>query len=399
MKRFTYRAKEQGSGRPLKGTIQAESERMAGKLLLDRGYVPESLKEVGGGIGEKLNKVTAKDRITFTSQFSTLIGAGLPLAQSLRTVAEQTISKPMKAVIEEILVDVEAGRSLGDAFGKHPDVFNNVYMSLIRAGEVSGTLDTSLKRIARQEEKDAKIASSIKGALAYPIIAFVVIIMVFIYMTVQVVPQVENLYISLDQKLPALTQALVNIKNFIFGFWWLVIILIGVLVVVLGQFKKTTPGIKMSATLKLNLPFVKGLFLLLYNSRFARISQILLSTGVSVLDTLKISGESTNNILVQQSIERATEKVKSGRTLSESIKDQPYIMPLISQMAAIGEQSGKMDEMLGKAAQVYEDELDEKIAAISTLIEPILMLALAGMAGVLVGGVLFPIYSLVNSIG
>ena len=399
MKRFTYRAKEQGSGRPLKGTIQAESERMAGKLLLDRGYVPESLKEVGGGIGEKLNKVTAKDRITFTSQFSTLIGAGLPLAQSLRTVAEQTISKPMKAVIEEILVDVEAGRSLGDAFGKHPDVFNNVYMSLIRAGEVSGTLDTSLKRIARQEEKDAKIASSIKGAMAYPIIAFVAIIMVFIYMTVQVVPQVENLYISLDQKLPALTQALVNIKNFIFGFWWLVIILIGVLVVVLGQFKKTTPGIKMSATLKLNLPFVKGLFLLLYNSRFARISQILLSTGVSVLDTLKISGESTNNILVQQSIERATEKVKSGRTLSESIKDQPYIMPLISQMAAIGEQSGKMDEMLGKAAQVYEDELDEKIAAISTLIEPILMLALAGMAGVLVGGVLFPIYSLVNSIG
>ena len=399
MKRFTYRAKEQGSGRPLKGTIQAESERMAGKLLLDRGYVPESLKEVGGGIGEKLNKVTAKDRITFTSQFSTLIGAGLPLAQSLRTVAEQTISKPMKAVIEEILVDVEAGRSLGDAFGKHPDVFNNVYMSLIRAGEVSGTLDTSLKRIAKQEEKDAKIASSIKGAMAYPIIAFVVIIMVFIYMTVQVVPQVENLYISLDQKLPALTQALVNIKNFIFGFWWLVIILVGVLVVVFGQFKKTTPGIKMSATLKLNLPFVKGLFLLLYNSRFARITQILLSTGVSVLDTLKISGESTNNILVQQSIERATEKVKSGRTLSESIKDQPYIMPLIPQMAAIGEQSGKMDEMLGKAAQVYEDELDEKIAAISTLIEPILMLALAGMAGVLVGGVLFPIYSLVNSIG
>lgn len=399
MKRFTYRAKEQGSGRPLEGTIQAESERMAGKLLLDRGYVPESLKEVGGGIGEKLNKVTAKDRITFTSQFSTLIGAGLPLAQSLRTVAEQTISKPMKAVIEEILVDVEAGRSLGDAFGKHPDVFNNVYMSLIRAGEVSGTLDTSLKRIARQEEKDAKIASSIKGAMAYPIIAFVAIIMVFIYMTVQVVPQVENLYISLDQKLPALTQALVNIKNFIFGFWWLVIILVGVLVVVFGQFKKTTPGIKMSATLKLNLPFVKGLFLLLYNSRFARITQILLSTGVSVLDTLKISGESTNNILVQQSIERATEKVKSGRTLSESIKDQPYIMPLIPQMAAIGEQSGKMDEMLGKAAQVYEDELDEKIAAISTLIEPILMLALAGMAGVLVGGVLFPIYSLVNSIG
>ena len=141
MKRFTYRAKEQGTGKVIKGAIQAESERAAGKLLIDRGYIPDKLSESGTGLLDKINKVTSKDRINFTRQFATLVGAGLPLAQSLRTISEQTSSKPMKAVIDEILSDVEAGRTLGEAFGKHDDVFSNVYLSLIRAGEVSGTLD------------------------------------------------------------------------------------------------------------------------------------------------------------------------------------------------------------------------------------------------------------------
>ena len=156
MKRFVYKAKEQSTGKIIKGTIQAETERIAGKLLVDRGYVPESLKEEGQGFGDKLNKVTAKDRINFTRQFATLVGAGLPIAQSLRTVSEQTQNKAMKPVVEEILAEIEAGHALGDAFAKHPEVFNNVYLSLVRAGEVSGTLDDSLKRIAMQEEKDAK---------------------------------------------------------------------------------------------------------------------------------------------------------------------------------------------------------------------------------------------------
>ena len=162
MKRFTYKAKEQGSSKVIKGTIQAESERAAGKLLMDRGYIPESIRDEADGI-MKSKKVSANARITFTRSFATLIGAGLPLAQSLRTVAEQTDDAPMKALIEEVLADIEAGRSLGDAFSKHDDVFSNVYLALIRAGEVSGTLDYSLKRIAEQEEKDAKTKSAIIG--------------------------------------------------------------------------------------------------------------------------------------------------------------------------------------------------------------------------------------------
>ena len=399
MKRFTYKAKEQSTGKVIKGTIQAETERVAGKLLVDRGYVPEVLKEEGSGLAEKMNKVTPKDRINFTRQFATLVGAGLPIAQSLRTVSEQTDNKSMKAIIEEILADIESGRSLSSAFEKHPDVFNKVYLSLIKAGEASGTLDQSLRRIADQEEKDQKMLGKIKSAMAMPLITLGVIIVVFIYMMLEVVPHVESLYNDLGEKLPILTVIMVGIKDFILSMWWLVIIIIAVLVAFFLQWKKTEGGIKTLATIKLNVPMFNGLFRILYMSRFARISQILLSTGVAVLDTMHIAGESTANVVVQENIDKAAEKVQSGRTMSDALKEQDYIMPLVYQMAAIGEQSGKMDEMLGKAAQVFEDELDEKIATISSMIEPLMMIMLAVVAGLLVGGVLFPIYSLVNSIG
>ena len=399
MKRFTYKAKEQSTGKVIKGTIQAETERVAGKLLVDRGYVPEVLKEEGSGLAEKMNKVTPKDRINFTRQFATLVGAGLPIVQSLRTVSEQTDNKSMKAIIEEILADIESGRSLSSAFEKHPDVFNKVYLSLIKAGEASGTLDQSLRRIADQEEKDQKMLGKIKSAMAMPLITLGVIIVVFIYMMLEVVPHVESLYNDLGEKLPVLTVIMVGIKDFILSMWWLVIIIIAVLVAFFLQWKKTEGGIKTLATIKLNVPMFNGLFRILYMSRFARISQILLSTGVAVLDTMHIAGESTANVVVQENIDKAAEKVQSGRTMSDALKEQDYIMPLVYQMAAIGEQSGKMDEMLGKAAQVFEDELDEKIATISSMIEPLMMIMLAVVAGLLVGGVLFPIYSLVNSIG
>ena len=399
MKRFVYKAKEQGTGKIIKGTIQAETERIAGKLLVDRGYVPESLREEGNGFADKLNKVAAKDRINFTRQFATLVGAGLPIAQALRTVSEQTSNKSMKAIIEEILADVEAGHTLGDAFAKFPDVFSNVYLSLIRAGEVSGTLDESLKRIATQEEKDDKMIGSIRNAMVMPIITLVVIAAVFLYMMLEVVPHVEDLYSDLGEELPVLTVIFVGIKNFIVSFWWLALLILAGLVMGINRYRKTEPGMRVMAKIKLNVPMFNGLFRMLYMARFTRISQILLSTGVSVLDTMKIAGDASNNLIVIDEVSDAMEKVQSGKPMSEALKDHDYILPLVYQMAAIGEQSGKMDEMLGKAAQVFEDELDEKIEAISNAIEPVMMILLAIMAGGLVGGVLFPIYALVNTIG
>ena len=401
MRRFEYKARDSKTGKIVKGAIQAENERTAGKLLIEQGYTPDKITEEddsGGFFARFKSKIKNKDKNVFTRQFATLIGAGLPLSNSLRVVAEQTENKPMKKLIETILADIEAGRTLTQACEKYPDIFNNLYIALLRAGETSGTLDLSLVRLADQNEKDEKMMSDIRGALTYPAIILLVIIAVIVFMVLVVVPQVESLYKDLGKQLPWATALLVGISNFITEMWYVVLVSIAVAIWFLIQFLKTDTGKRWSAIFKLNVPLFKGLFLRLYNSRFARTAQNLLSTGVSIQDSLKISSEAIGNIVVQEQIEIVMEKVKQGKPLSESMKERSYILPLIPQMASIGEQSGKIDEMLGKAATVYENELDEQIKTISTLIEPILMVVMALLVGFIVIAVLMPIYAIVSDV-
>ena len=399
MRRFNYKAKEKETGKIVKGNIQAENEQIAGHLLIEQGYIPQSVTEEGTGLFGGKGHVTGKDRIMFTRQLSTLIGAGLPLATSLRTVAEQTQAKAMKAIVEEILANVEAGKTLYDSFAQYPDIFNGVYLALIKAGETSGTLDLALKRLADQEEKDAAMMSKIKGALVYPAIILVVIIAVLAFMMIMVVPQVKDLYEDMGEELPGLTQFLVNISDFFGAFWWLVLlIIIAIAAAIWYAVKKTPVGRKIADGFKIHVPIFGGLFRKLYVSRFARTAEMMLATGVPMLDSIKIAIEATSNVVIEEEYSKSLEIIKGGKPLSESLKDREYMLPLVPQMASIGEESGKIDEMLGKAAQVYENELDEQINAISTMIEPILMVIMAGLIGIVIGGTLLPIYSLVNSV-
>ena len=401
MKRFIYKARDSKTVEMTKGVIQAENERTAGKLLIEQGMTPDRIDEDMSEVGlfqRFQNKITMKDRIVFTRQFATLIGAGLPLSNSLRTVIEQTESKPMQKVVESILVDVEAGKTLTQACEKYPDVFNKVYIALLRAGEASGSLDLSLKRLAQQQEKDNAMISKIRGALVYPAIILMVIIAVLIFMVLMIVPQVQSLYKDIGKPLPWATGVLVSFANFLVASWWLVTIVMGVAIYFLFQFRKTTTGIEWAALLKLNVPLFKRMFWRLYNARFARTASNLMSAGVSIQDTLQISSEAMNNVVLEKEIKEVSEKVKQGKTLSSSLKNLSYILPLVPQMASIGEESGKIDEMLAKAAQVYEDELEEQIRTISTLIEPVLMVVMAVMVGFIIVAVLFPIYAIVNDV-
>ncbi len=399
MRRFNYKAKEKSTGKVVKGTISAETEQIAGHLLLDQGYIPQSLTEEGQGLFGSQGRVTAKDRVMFTRQLSTLIGAGLPLATSLRTVAEQTEAKAMKSIVEEILIHVESGKPLHEAFAAYPDVFNGVYLALIQAGETSGTLDLALKRLADQEEKDAAMMSKIRGALIYPAIILVVIIGVLAFMMIMVVPQVKNLYEDMGETLPGLTQFLVGITDFFGQFWWLVaMIIMGIAVGCWYAVKRTPVGRKVADTIKIDMPLFGALFRKLYVSRFARTAEMMLATGVPMLDSIKIAIGAVSNTVVEEEYSKSLEIIKGGKALSESLRDREYMLPLVPQMASIGEESGQIDEMLGKAAQVYENELDEQINNISTMIEPILMVIMAALIGVVVGGTLLPIYSLVNSV-
>ncbi len=381
--------------------VQADSESMAAKVLIEQGMMPLKIKEIdeNASIISKLSgRITAKDKIIFMRQLSTLIGAGLPLAQSMHTVLEQTQNKQMQRVVEEIIADIEGGRTLSDSFGKHPQVFDKIVLALVAAGEASGTLDDALKRVATQKEKDAAMLGKIRGAMIYPAIVLFVILGVMTFMLIAVVPQVAKLYDDMHKKLPFLTAVMIAMANFIIHYWYITIIVIGIVIYFVMQYFKTENGTRFKDTMKLNVPLFKGMFRKLYMARFTRTGQTLLSTGVAMLDMLRISSESTNNVIISKSIDRAAEKVKGGKALSSSLQPEDYILPMVPQMIKIGEQSGKIDEMMGKTAQVFEDELDEEIKAISTAIEPLLMVVMAVFAGGMVGAILFPIYSLVGGI-
>ena len=399
MRKFDYQARDTSTNKVVRATVQADSETAAAKLLMAQGMVPLDIKEDTGenNIFARLaGRVTTKDKVVFTRQLATLIGAGLPLSQSLRTITEQTQNKQLRSVAEDIVTAVEGGKSLSDAFGQHPEVFDKVFLALIAAGEVSGTLDQSLQRIAAQQEKDAAMMSKIKGALTYPIIVLVVIFGVMAFMLFTVVPQVKKLYHDMNQTLPMLTQIMVSTADFAMAYWWLVILGLGAMIYFFMQYLKTDAGVTFKDTMKLNVPLFGSMFRKLYMARLTRTGQTLLSTGVAMLDMLHITSEAVNNSIIAKSVERASEKVKGGKALSASLQTEEYILPLVPQMIKIGEQSGKVDDMMGKTAQVYEDELDDEIKAISTAIEPILMVILAVVAGGMVGAILLPIYGLVN---
>jgi type IV pilus assembly protein PilC len=400
MLEFDYVAKDRASNKQVHSTVKAESEKSAAKVLMEQGYTPLKITEKTeskGLLAALRNRVSAKDRVVFTRQLATLINAGLPLAQSLHTVRDQTANKKLQSVAQDIITSIEGGSSLSIAFGKHPGVFDDVFVALVTAGEASGTLDKALERIADQQEKDAEIMSKVKGAMVYPFIVSLVMVGVIVFMLVTVVPQVGKLYDDLKQELPLLTQIMVDVAAFIQKFWIFVIIAFVVAVYFLIQWTKTSGGKKAVDAIKLNMPLFGPLFRKLYMARFARTTETLMSTGVPMLETLSITKRAVNNWYISEAVGRAADKVKGGKALSVALKGEDYILPLVPQMISIGEQSGGIDKMLNKAATFYENELDQTIRAISTMIEPILMVLLAGVAGIMIGAVLFPIYNLVGT--
>lgn len=397
---FTYTARDTSTDKTVHSTVQAESERAAAKLLMNQGIVPTSIKEQQQGselLGRFTNRVGTKDRVVFTRQLATLVNAGLPLAQSLRTVSDQTANKKLRSVVQDIITSVEGGSALADAFRKHPDIFNEVYVSLIAAGEVSGTLDVALERIANQQEKDAELLGKVRSALVYPVIVLVVILGVVIFMLTTVVPQIEQLFVDLNQELPFVTQIMVGMANFVANFWWLLIGLAIAGLYFLRRYIATEKGRKLFDGFKLHVPLFGILMKKLYMARFTRTGETLLAAGVPMLEMLKISASSTNNVVVAAAIIRASEKVRGGKALSASLKNEEAIETLVPQMINIGEQSGGVDKMMGKAADFYESEVDTAVRNLSTSIEPVLMVFLALVAGGMVAAVLLPVYGLINT--
>ncbi|MBA3758303.1 type II secretion system F family protein [Candidatus Saccharibacteria bacterium] len=395
---FKYTARNAASGEKVKSEIQAESEKSAAKLISQQGLSPIEieLKTGGGsGINRIRNRIKAKDKILFSRQLSTLINAGLPLIQSLRNVAAQTQSKPFQVVINHIISDVEGGSALSIAMGRHPEVFSPIYVSMIAAGEVSGTLDRSLERLANQQEKDAELISKVRGAMVYPVIVLLVMGVVVGFMLVKVLPSVEELYKGLPgATLPLVTRILLAASHFITDYWWLVLIASVIMIFFTTRWARTGPGKKVVDKFKMTAWPIGPLFMKMYMARFARTGTTLVASGVPLIQMLEITSDSINNVHIEESLSGAIEKVKGGKALSEAIDNDPNFLDLVPDMLRIGEQSGAIEEMLAKTADYFEKEVDNQVKAISTIIEPVLMVVLGVFAFIIVAAVLLPVYGL-----
>ncbi|MBX4199439.1 type II secretion system F family protein [Candidatus Saccharibacteria bacterium] len=393
---FTYEALNPNTNQKVKAEIEAENEKSAAKLLIERGLAPLDItvKAERSPTGFRA-RVPTKERVIFSRQLSTLINAGLPLLQSLSTVHEQTKHKMLKAIIGKVMSDIEGGSSLATAMEKYPTVFNDVYVNLVAAGEASGSLDTSLDRLATQQEKDAEVISKVRGAMIYPAIVIVVLFAILLFMTTTVLPQVASLYESLPgAKLPFITQILLDFSNFLTHFWWLSLIIFAAMIFLLRRFIKSENGRKTVDRLKITMWPVGPLFMKLYMARFARTGSTLVGAGVPMIKMLTTTANAIGNSLVAGSLLKATEQVKGGKTLSSSLKDDPYFLDLVPNMISIGEQSGALEKMMTRLADYYEKEVENQIKAINTIIEPVLMIVVGVIALVIVAAVLLPIYGL-----
>jgi type IV pilus assembly protein PilC len=398
---YVYKAQDQTTGEIIHAEVQADSPESAAKVLAQQKLFPLEITEkdssnLFGRLGIK-RRIGFKDRVLFTRQLATLLSAGLPIARALRTAHDQVNNPELKSIVNSVVVSVEGGSSLAEAFAQYPKQFNEIYVALVAAGEASGKLEETLQRLATQQEKEAAIISKIRGALIYPAIVFLLISAVLIFMLVTIVPEVSKLYVSLKIDLPILTQILLLAANFIKGFWYLVIV-VGIGLFIGGRRLLATDEVQMYRDkLVIKLPLFGVLFEKLYMARFARTMGTLLASGVPMLQAMSTTQHAVSNRLVEEGIEKATDQVKGGKALSESLEDKPGVLALVPQMIKIGEESGAIDDMLMKIATYYEDEVDEAIKNLTTTLEPIIMIVLGGMVMFILGAVLFPIYSLVGS--
>lgn len=397
---YKYTAREPVTGKKVSSEIKADSEQAAIKAIQKDGLSPINIvaKDVNANyIGRFRNRIKTKDKVLFSRQLSTLINAGLPLVQSLRNVSGQTQNKNLQNVVNIVITDVESGKSFSEALAKHPNVFDSVFINLVSAGEASGTLDKALERIANQKEKDAEIISKVRGAMVYPIIVLLVMIAVVIFMIVSVLPAVEEVYRGIPgAKLPLVTEVLLFVAHFTIKYWWIELIVIAVVIFLTSRWARSLGGKRAIDRLKMKMWPIGKLFMKMYMARFTRVGSTLVASGVPLIQMLDITGKSVNNIYIQESLQKAVEKVKGGVALSTALKGDENFLELVPDMLRIGEQSGSVEQMLSKTADYYEREVDNEIRAISTTIEPVLMIIMGIVAITIVTAILLPVYSLVG---
>lgn len=420
--RFSYKALSH-DGKSINGSYEAASREALIASLSKQGLRPLLIKAENGPKKTSMldsifkPRIKLRDLVMFTRQLSTLISAGVPLPRSLTTLQEQAANKYFKTVIAGITKDVEAGTSLGNAFAKYPDVFSEVYINMVRAGEAGGILDKILQRLAVQAEKDASIRKKVKGAMTYPVVILSVTIVAFFGLMIFIVPKIGKILTGLsggDAQLPIYTRILLGISTFctsasvmqrIPGFNLIpiiksipnaifIIIMLGIIANFIRRYIHTPKGKYKFHALLLRIPVVKVIIVKVAIARFARTFSALTSAGVTVLDALQVTGGAIGNKVIEAELAEAAQQVKNGRPLSDPISKSKIFPPIVAQMLAVGEETGQIDKILVKIADFYEEDVDSVIDALSSIIEPVMIIVLGALVGLIAVSVMGPIASL-----
>lgn len=406
--KYSYKALR--AGKTIEGVAEAGSREGLISNLTHQGIHPLSIKELGengksGGLG-KLSfgkkKVKLNDLVIFTRQLSTMISAGVPLTRSLATLGGDTRSPALKEAITGITKDVEGGQPLGDAFAKYPDIFSEVYVNMVRAGEEGGILDEILKRLSLQVELDASIRKKVKSAMAYPVVLMVVTVVAFFGIMLLVLPRIGAILKDLggeNAKLPVYTQFLLDSSSFMVSNFIPIFVTLGVIIFGILKYIKTPKGKYNFHMLLLNMPIVKNITMKMAVARFSRTFASLMSAGVSVLDALEVTGGAIGNKVIEKELKDAAIQVRNGKPLSEPISKSKHFPSIVAQMLAVGEETGQIDTVLLKVADFYEEEVETLIDGLAAVIEPVMIVVLGGAVGLIAASVMGPIASLSKNIG
>lgn len=401
--KFNYTATDRDN-KTVTGSMDAVDKQNIVAALHKQGLKPVIIKmeNTSSGKSGKRYKVKIKEVVAFTRQLSTMVSAGVPLVRSLSTLQSQAESKNFKLVVGGIAKDTESGQPLADSFAKYPDIFNEVYVNMVRAGEAGGILDEILKRLATQLEKDSTMKKKIKSAMMYPIVISGITFLAFFGIMIFVIPKIAKILTDLggpDAKLPIYTQILLNTsafaqKNFVV---LTAVTVIGVFF--LRRYIKTPVGKYQFHSLLLKIPILKGIILKIAVARFASTFAALMGAGVGVLDSLEVTGGAIGNKVIEKELKDAAKDVKNGKQLSEPLSASPHFPPIVSQMLAVGEETGQIDTILTKVADFYEEEVETVIDGLTSIIEPLMIVILGSIVGIIAASVMGPISSLSKNIG
>jgi type IV pilus assembly protein PilC len=388
-------------GKVTQGLLDAKDVGETAGYLRARGLVPINITRIDNQFWTELpffNSVKSTDLIIFTRQLSSMLTSGLTLMRALEILKEQVTTQTLVEVITSIIADVQEGKTFAQAIEKYPKVFSHIYISIIKAGEQSGLLDKVLLRLADNLEKQSKLKSTVKSALMYPAIIIIMMAGVMLVMMVFVLPQLTVLYKNLGVGLPLPTQIVVGFSNIVVATWPIILLGFAILTVFYRRWSKTTDGRLIIDSLMLKLPIFGKLIEQSILAEFSRTLGLLVGTGTLVVDALLETAETTGNVNYKNAITAVSKQVEKGVSVGEALSYYPLFPPLLIQLVKIGEQTGKMDETLGKASEYFEREVDGKVKTLTTAMEPFIMIVLGVAVAFLIISVITPIYSLISSI-